>query len=211
MNAAAASWSIRNKDPVATGLLGTAKIGCWFQTGKGPQGEQTFSYGSPTAMAYSSGFYGNIDQQLYKAPSKATDAGSGKSLVAPGKDAQPAGDASGKGLSSFARVGLDPQEVSVNSFYTDAGLVYTGLIPTREADKLGLSFGYAQMSNYLQNKVTESGLTGASFEAVAELTYFIRVAPAIAIQPDLQYILHPGGTQQYGNVLVVGMRAVVDF
>ena len=31
------------------------------------------------------------------------------------------------------------------------------------------------------------------------------------IQPDLQYVLHPGGTRQYGNALVVGVRAVVDF
>jgi porin len=46
---------------------------------------------------------------------------------------------------------------------------------------------------------------------VAELTYSMRLAPAIAIQPDLQYIMHPGGTQQNGNALVVGMRAVVDF
>jgi porin len=90
-------------------------------------------------------------------------------------------------------------------------LVYTGLIPTRDADKLGISFAYARMSDYLQNKATEVGAQGASFEAVAELTYSIRLAPAIAIQPDLQYILHPGGTQQYGNALVVGARAVVDF
>jgi porin len=43
------------------------------------------------------------------------------------------------------------------------------------------------------------------------LTYSIRLAPAIMLQPDLQYVLHPGGTQQYGNALVVGVRAVVDF
>ena len=59
--------------------------------------------------------------------------------------------------------------------------------------------------------MTDSGIPGASFEAVAELTYSIRVAPAIALQPDLQYILHPGGAQQYGNALVVGVRAVVNF
>jgi porin len=46
---------------------------------------------------------------------------------------------------------------------------------------------------------------------VAELSYSIRLAPAIALQPDLQYILHPGGTQQHANALVVGMRAMVDF
>jgi porin len=162
-------------------------------------------------VAYSSGFYALIDQQLYKVPSKPADAGIGKNALRSSKETLPADNSPVKGLSSFLQIGFDPQEVSVSSFYSSAGLVYTGLIPSRDADKLGVSFGYAQMSNYLQNKVTEEGVPGASFEAVAELTYSIRVAPAIAIQPDLQYILHPSGTQQYGNALVVGVRAVVDF
>ncbi len=211
INEAAATW---NKDPASKGLAGTAKVGCWFQTGEGPQGAggESFSYGSPTAVAYSSGFYGIIDQQLYVPAAKATDAESGKNPVSSGKDTKtPVDIPSTKGLSSFAQIGFDPQQVSVSSFYSSAGLVYTGLIPTRDADKLGLSFAYAQMSDYLQGKAAEAGLSGASFEGVAELTYSIRVAPAIALQPDLQYILHPGGTQRYGNALVVGARAVVDF
>ena len=207
INEAAAIW---NKDPGSKGLPGTAKVGCWFQTGEGPQGEVNFSYGSPTAVAYSSGFYGIIDQQLFAPVAKGLDPSSGKNPVA-GKDTQTGSNASGKGLFSFVQMGFDPQQVCVSSFYVDVGFAYTGLIPSRDADKLGLSCGYAQMSDYLQNKVSESGLCGASFESVAELTYSIRLAPAIALQPDLQYILHPGGTQQYGNALVVGVRAVVDF
>ena len=209
LNEAAASW---NKDGAAKGLPGTAKIGCWFETGQGAsQGNQGFSYGSPNAVAYCSGFYALIDQQLYKVPSKPAGIGIGKNAFPSDKETLPADNSPVKGLSSFLQIGFDPQEVSVSSFYSSAGLVYTGLIPSRDADKLGVSFGYAQMSSYLQNKVTEEGVPGASFEAVAELTYSIRVAPAIAIQPDLQYILHPSGTQQYGNALVVGVRAVVDF
>jgi len=212
LNEAAASW---NKDPGAKGLPGTAKVGCWFQTGQGTQSgegaEDGYTFGSPSAVSYSSGFYGMIDQKLYSPPSKVANAGCGKNPVSTGQDAQPQSDASGKGLSSFVQVGFDPQQTSISDFYFSHGFVYTGLIPTRDADKLGISFGYAQMSNYLQNKIGQSGVPGASFEAVAELTYSIRIAPAIAIQPDLQYILHASGTQQYGNALVVGARAVVDF
>ena len=210
INEAAVTW---NKDPGAKGLPGSAKVGCWFQTEEGQvsDGVPNLSYGSPVAVGYSSGFYGIIDQQLYTPSTKATDTGSGKNPVFSGKDATPANDSSSKGLSAFVQVGCDPQEDNISSFYFSHGLVYTGLIPSRDADKLGLSFGYAQMSNYVQNKVTEAGVPGASFEGVAELTYSIRVAPAIAIQPDLQYILHPSGTQQYGNALVIGARAVVDF
>lgn len=209
INEAAGTW---NKDPSSGGLPGTAKIGCWFQTGEGAQGVQNFSYGSPTAVAYSSGFYGIIDQQLYVPAAKGTDVGSGKNPVSHGKDTQPPGNAaSTKGLSSFAQIGFDPQQTSVNSFYATTGLVYTGLIPTRDDDKIGASFCYARMSDYLQGKLADAGVPGASYEAVAEMTYSIRLAPAIAIQPDLQYIIHPNGTRQYGNALVVGVRAVVDF
>ena len=208
INEATAIW---NKNPDALGLPGTAKLGCWFQTGQGPTGVETFSYGSPSAVAYSSGFYGIIDQALYQVPKKSEGNDSGKNPKSSPQTPQPTEDSSAKGLNSFAQIGFDPQEVSVNSFFSSVGLVYTGLIPTRDADKLGASFAYAQMSNYLRDKAGVAGVPGASFEAVAELTYSIRLAPAIAIQPDLQYILHPGGTQQYGNALVVGARVVVDF
>jgi porin len=210
INEGAAIW---NKDPASKGLPGTAKIGCWFQTGQSLQSgdDETFSYGSPSAVAYSSGFYGIIDQQLYRPADKTADACSSKNPVVTGKNAVPTCDCSCKGLSSFAQVGFDPQEVCVSSFYTSAGFVYTGLIPTRVADRLGISFAYADISNYLKNKADAAGASGASFEAVSELTYSIRLAPAIAIQPDVQYIMHPGGTRDYGNAMVVGIRAVVDF
>lgn len=210
INEAAATW---NKDAGARGLPGTAKLGFWFLTGEGPQGAggESFSYGSPTAVSYSSGFYGILDQQIYKPVPKSIDHGSGKNPVSQGKDSLIACDCSGKGLSAFTRMGFDPQQVCVSSFYTDAGFVYTGLIPTRDADKLGISFALADVSSFLQNKANQQGISGASFEAVSELTYSMRLAPAIAIQPDLQYIMHPGGTQQNGNALVIGMRAVVDF
>jgi porin len=210
LNEAAVTW---NKDAGAKGLPGTAKAGCWFQTGQGPQqgGDDVFAYGSPTSVAYSSGFYGIIDQQLYRPSTKTPDDYSRKNPFVTNKDAVPACDCSLKGLYAFTQIGFDPHQVSVSSFYTSAGLVYTGLIPTRDADRIGISFAYADISSYLKNKAVEAGACGASFEAVAELTYSIRLAPAIAIQPDLQYILHPGGTCDYGNALVVGMRAVVDF
>jgi porin len=96
-------------------------------------------------------------------------------------------------------------------FYSDAGLVYTGLVPTRDADKLGVAFGYAQMGSQYASLGSAQGLPGVGYEAVTELSYAMQLSPSVSLQPDLQYILHPGGTQQYGNALVVGVRAVVNF
>lgn len=210
---AEADW---NKGDAAKGLPGYAKLGLWFQRGQGSQQAeaQGYNFSSPEACSYNNGFYGIIDQKLYAPNSTVVlkDAGKESTSAKETKTAQeePIG-ASAKGLSSFARIGFSPNQTSVVGFYSDMGLVYTGLLPTRDADKFGLAFSYAQVGTQQLQNAAIFGPSGASFEGVAELSYSIRVAPAIAIQPDIQYILHPGGTQQYGNALVVGARAVVDF
>lgn len=213
LNEVAATW---NKDANAKGLSGTAKMGFWLQTGQDAEsssGENpsndSFAFGSPEARSYSSGFYAIVDQQLYAVPVAPAPSASGdkdtKSV------ADPSCACSGKGLSSFARVGFSPQSASPVGYYTDTGLVYTGLIPTRDADKLGLAFGYAQMGSQYASTGSSQGLPGVGYEAVVEFSYAMQLTPAISVQPDLQYILHPGGTQQDGNAVVVGVRAVVNF
>jgi len=216
----ATAW---NQSSSANALPGTAKAGFWIQTGEDQEAAQessvddSFHFGSPEARAYGSGFYGIIDQQLYDATDKVSSTpgnGSSKNPLSADKNPQSATSPStfsGEGLSSFARLGFSPQPWSQVGFYSDAGLVYTGLVPTRDADKLGVAFGYAQMGSQYASLGTSAGLPGVGYEAVAELSYAMQLSPAISIQPDLQYILHPGGTQQYGNALVVGMRAAVNF
>jgi len=213
INEAEADW---NKGASAKGLPGYAKLGFWFQRGQGQQqsDEPGYSFVSPDACSYNNGFYGIIDQKLYT-PSSTSPPKDGGKESSSGKETktaqEPPSTGTTKGLSSFARIGFSPNLSSIVGFYSDMGLVYTGLIPTRNADKLGLAFSYAQVGTQQLQNAARSTPSGASFEGVAELSYSIRLAPAIAIQPDLQYILHPGGTQQYGNALVVGVRAVVDF
>ena len=206
MNEAEASWC---KDDSPKGLPGTAKADFWIQTGSGVPAQVEF--GSPTVASYSSGFYGIIDQMIFRAPDAkfSMDSSSGKNPSS-GKEA-PGNQGAVKGLSAFARAGFSPQSWSPCSFYTDGGLVYTGLLPGRDADKLGLAFAYAGMGSLCSSQTAANGCPGCGYEAVTELSYSIRLAPAIAIQPDLQYIIHPCGTQQYGNALVVGVRAVIDF
>jgi porin len=191
-------------------LPGTAKAGFWIQTGSGVPAQVEF--GSPTVASYSSGFYGMIDQQIYRAPVAKSSASPSleKNPVPAGKETVSEGSAT-KGLSAFARAVFSPQSWSPCSFYSDGGLVYTGLIPGRDQDKLGAAFAYAGMGSLCCSQTADSGCSGCGYECVAEFSYSIQLAPAIALQPDLQYILHPGGTQQYANALVVGIRAVVDF
>ena len=49
------------------------------------------------------------------------------------------------------------------------------------------------------------------YENIFEVTYQANLAPWLSVQPDLQYIVHPGGSPRYGNALVLGVRTVITF
>jgi porin len=46
---------------------------------------------------------------------------------------------------------------------------------------------------------------------VIEFTYQARITPWLVVQPDLQYIINPGGTTDLNNALVIGGRASLTF
>jgi porin len=209
MNEAEARWESLLK---GRKLPGVAKAGFFIQSGPSPAAPQKWSFGPPESPQYCTGFYGILDQMLYRAPGQdeapSKNPVSGKA-VADGKGSD--GEAPVRGLNSWLRLGFCPQSYNPLSIYTDGGLVYTGLIPGRKEDKTGVAFCYGQVSSGYMDLGNDQGIPGPSFEAVIEFTHSIRLAPAIALQPDVQYVLHPGGSRQNGNALVVGFRAVVDF
>ena len=205
MNEAEVAWG----DAPATRILpGKAKAGFWIQNGPSPTLPEQWSFGPPSSVAYCTGFYGLVEQMLYRPDEKERPTGGKKAVLPPQENACCVPK---KGLESYLRVGFSPQPASPLSIYTDAGLVYTGLLPTRPEDKLGVDFCYGAVSQSYRSLGNSQGIPGASFESVVELTYSIRLSPCIALQPDIQYVLHPGGTRQYGNALVAGFRAIVDF
>ncbi len=80
-------------------------------------------------------------------------------------------------------------------------MTYTGLIPGRPKDILGFSPQYAFISS-------EAGLPD-SYELALETFYEIQVTPWMIFQPDLQYIVNPGG--QYPDALVATLRLLIHF
>jgi len=92
---------------------------------------------------------------------------------------QPHSVRTAKELSSFTMVGFSPQGSSPVALSTEGGLVYTGLIPSRDDDKLGISFCYAQLGSGYINAGNADGFPGTGFEAVTELSYLMQVTPAL--------------------------------
>lgn len=202
-----------NAEPDSKGLTGVGRAGFWIQTGESPPTPPPgqFVYGAPSANPYGTGFYGIIDQQLTN-PGHMENSQQADSYTAlPYTKVGQKKTVFKEGLSMFCRVGFSPQQTSVVSLYADGGFVYTGLFPGRKKDKLGLAFAYAKMGPDSVSQAGAAGLKGASFESVAELSYSWIISKSMTIQPDIEYIMHPNGTEQYGNALVVGVQAVVNF
>ena len=81
---------------------------------------------------------------------------------------------------------------------------HTGLIPGRPRDVLGLGVIYARISRDFAR--TQPDRASWGHETVVELTYKIAFAPWWSLQPDVQYVVHPGGSTATPNAVVVGLR-----
>jgi porin len=209
---AEAAYAI-NQEKDATGLPATFKLGGFYHTGRfaDPREDDTglsladpASSGRPATRHTHFGFYLVGDQMIWRKPTT-TD----------------------QGLGLFVRVAGDPSPGNQIKFYADGGLSYKGLLPDRADDVLGVAVAYAKLSNEVRgfdgdsNRFNDTHRPIRDFETVLEVTYKAQMAPWWTIQPDLQFIFHPGGniarpndpngTQAMPNAIVVGLRSAVAF
>lgn len=209
LNEAQVRW---NHQDNATGLPGQVKAGFWYDT-------VNFASAAPdSSKIYQGnyGFYGIIDQMLYREPSPAAPLASkdGKTVV-DGKSAKStvaaASNPSTQGLGWFGRIAFSPQDRNFMGFYFDTGLSYQGLIPTRDNDTLGLAFAYGQLTSGAAQTAFDDGSRGVGAEMVLEATYQAQINNWLVVQPDIQYIINPGGSSSIPNAFVIGGRLTITF
>lgn len=114
-----------------------------------------------------------------------------------------------RGLDAFIRLGYSEEDRSVVTFGVDAGLNFSGLLPGRPDDVLGLGAIYARIGRSFAASQPDHPLW--CNETVFEATYKIVIAPWWSLQPDLQYILHTGGSTAIPNTVVVALRVDLLF
>jgi porin len=112
-------------------------------------------------------------------------------------------------VDAFIRLGYAQEDRALVSFGVDSGINVTGLIPGRPADVLGIGLVYARISRDFARTQPDRELWG--HETVLEVTYRITFTPWLMVQPDLQYIVHPGGSTAIPNAVVLGIRLDVLF
>jgi len=125
----------------------------------------------------------------------------------------------------FLRGGLVPSDRNLVSAYIDGGVGINGPFAGRPDDKLTFGIAYAQISGNASALDRDTLLiAGPPYpirdgETVLELSYLAQIMPYWSIQPDIQYIVRPGGSvpdpnnplRRIGDALVVGSRSTINF
>jgi len=127
------------------------------------------------------------------------------------------GPESKQGLTPFAALLVAPDKnVSTFPLFINSGLVYRGLIPGRDKDVAASGVVYGKFSDRLRRaqrvkKLFDPSIGVQRYELALEWTYMIQVTPWLQFQPDIQYIIKPGGTGKIQNALVLGFQLALSF
>jgi len=118
---------------------------------------------------------------------------------------------SSQGLAFFGSLVVNTDdEIAALPISWTLGLVYQGLLPTRDRDKLGLMLTHAEHSKY--NLYTHNFVPGLKrdSETLLELTYNFDVGYGIQIMPSVQYINNPNGSRDFDAATVLGLKFSVN-
>lgn len=201
-----------NQDKASPGLAGTLKLGGWYHFGA--FSDNHFAYdglsladpagvGAPRTHHGDYTIYGVIDQMLWRLP----------------------GDEPKKGVAVFGRVAASPSDRNLINLYAEAGVNFIGLVSQRPSDSFGLAAAFSHLAPSLAAYDRDVAFFSGDlapvrdYELALELTYKATIVPGWTVQPDLQYIAHPGGgeadpanpAQRIPNAFVIGLRTNVTF
>ena len=120
------------------------------------------------------------------------------------------GDLRVRSATAFVQLGLGDGRVNQIGGYVGGGLTFTGPLPSRAQDVVGLAVAAARNGSHYEHAQTAAGIPTAG-ETTVELTYLAAIGTWLTLQPDLQYVIHPGGTRTTRNAVVPGLRIALSY
>lgn len=204
------AWSNKKGDPNLTGQI---KFGGWRHLGS--FSDQRFasngvslaaptSSGGPMLLSGDIGGWAVFEQQIYRVP-----------------------HSDDRGIGVFVRASGAPADRNLIDMYADGGIELVGLDERRPDDKFGIAAGYAHVSKRAQALDADYRALVApdwpvrSFEGLLTAVYQYQIRDGWTVQPNFQYIIHPGGGaalpsgplagKALGNASVFGLRATLKF
>lgn len=116
-----------------------------------------------------------------------------------------------KRISGFVQAGIGDPRVDRFGSYVGFGAVAAGFVPGRGPDQFGLSVAIARNGADYRNAQEELGRPVSSAEFAIESTYIAQLTRWLAVQPDLQYVIHPDTDPRLANALVFQFELEVSF
>ncbi len=158
-------------------LPGRFAAGSWYHNGR-------FDRFDGSTQSGTGGIYFLVDQLVFRESSAPED---------------------GQGLGIFAQYGYADAEVSIFEHHFGTGLTWTGAIPDRDLDAVGLGLSLVELSQEPGAGFTER------FELSTELFYSMQAAEYVSVVFDLQHIANPGGRRDVRDALVGTVRLLLEF
>jgi porin len=196
-----------HKEPLSR----TYKLGAWYDSENfddlaidenGLPLANPLSNGNPRGHQGNFSIYGTVDQMLKQDPNNPY-----------------------KTLNFFARaMGTPRGDQNTIAFSVDTGLTLHDPLPHRRDDTLGLGLGYTNVTSGARAADATNAQFGGGFtpirgsETFVEATYQMQLHPWLQIQPDIQYVMNPGGgianpnipNQRVRNETVIGVRTIIQ-
>jgi porin len=177
-------------------LPGRATLGAWRHTADFPDNRLDAS-GAPFAVSGldaamhhgNQGGYGVLEQKVWNSPAGAE-----------------------AGIAGWVRLAGAPADRSAYAWVPEAGLRWTGLLPGRARDVLGIGWVCGIVSPSLRRQVRDANAADGDarpvpdHEGVLEAAYELRVGGHWVVTPDVQWVQHPGATTAAANATVAGLR-----
>jgi porin len=193
------------------GLPGTYKLGFWYDTAAFPDPSiasngvslaAPASSGVPALRAHDFSLYAVADQTVWVAPTRAAQT-----------------------VNLFARLMGAPGDRNLIEVSLNGGVTLTAPLPGRDGDSAGIDIGLGKVGSGVAaydralRSYGQPGYPVQGVETLIEATYQVQITPWWQVQPDIQYVVNPGGgipdpvspERRLRNELVVGVRTNVTF
>ncbi len=203
-------WNAKKGDP---GLDGKLKVGGWRHFGSFGDDRldiTELSLADPATSGVAAprsgnfGLYAVFEQKLYRV-----------------------GHDDDRGIVVFARASYSPRDRNLIDMYADGGVEFIGLSDARPHDKFGIAAAYVHVSPRAQaldrdfQSLYGRGWPVRTSEELVTAVYQYEVQAGLTLQPNVQYIHHPGGGaadplgpfagKRLKDAAVLGLRSVVKF
>ena len=186
--------------PTLGGLPGNYKVGAWYDTSNANNVTLDTSHqplaltgGTPLQRNSRSGAHLNFAQQIT------------------GRD-------KGSDASVFLNITQSDRATAASMDRQIAlGVTWKGPFDGRPADTIGFALGSNHGNGRVADNVRLSNARNANTrkvpgsETVGELFYAWVHRPFFSLQPNVQYVHHPGGVNSNDAVMAIGLRSSVDF